>query len=107
MSQPNVARRVLEWAFGAWSPTAVKLGLPPYYSFRGALRGKLDARQPPRWALDEDSPDFSKAHIPLADWQAARLRERETDTHPCDHWWFENCVCKGACSCHWRKEDES
>lgn len=38
-----------------------------------------------------------------ADWHAARARERETDTHPCDHFDPVVCMCKGACSCHWNQ----
>ena len=38
-----------------------------------------------------------------SDWLAAREKERETDTHPCDAWHPDKCSCKGACSCHWAK----
>jgi hypothetical protein len=94
--------RLLSWALGIWSPTCTAMGEPPYYSFRGALRGRRDAWSPPRWARDELSPAFRLDHISLNDWRAARLWDRETDPHYCDRWWFESCVCKGACGCHWR-----
>jgi hypothetical protein len=34
-------------------------------------------------------------------WRAARERENERDTHACDVPDFKECVCQGACSCHW------
>jgi len=39
-------------------------------------------------------------------WQARRDREHETDTHPCDHWDADTCMCKGACSCHWVEDSD-
>ena len=44
-------------------------------------------------------------HVPFDEWAEARNRESETATHPCDHWWYEECECKGACSCHWKQRD--
>lgn len=34
------------------------------------------------------------------DWHHAREREREGETHPCDAWKPDDCMCKGSCSCH-------
>ncbi len=34
-------------------------------------------------------------------WNQQRSRENPSDTHPCDHWHHQSCMCKGACSCHW------
>lgn len=38
-----------------------------------------------------------------SDWNAARAKERETDTHPCTDWNPDLCFCEGSCSCHWAK----
>lgn len=35
------------------------------------------------------------------EWQAKKDAERENDIHPCDNWSIKECMCKGACSCHW------
>lgn len=37
-------------------------------------------------------------------WRQRKESERETDTHPCDDPLPELCMCKGACGCHWKKE---
>jgi hypothetical protein len=98
--------RLLAWAFGAWSSTAVATGAPPYYSFRGAIRGVRDAWRPPSWALDEVSPLIPSSHVPLAEWVDARSFGSCDCDHwwcDCDHWWHENCACKGACDCHWKE----
>ena len=39
------------------------------------------------------------------EWNKARSKERETDTHPCDHYHHDSCFCKGSCSCHWITEE--
>jgi hypothetical protein len=41
-------------------------------------------------------------HVTEEAWNLSKERERETDTHPCDHWHAPKCMCKGACSCHWK-----
>ena len=40
--EPNIAMRLLHWAFQIHSPTRAFLGMPSCYSFMGALRGKRD-----------------------------------------------------------------
>lgn len=34
------------------------------------------------------------------EWLDSLLKEKETDTHPCDAHPSAQCMCKGACSCH-------
>jgi len=41
-------------------------------------------------------------HVTEAAWQAAKEREHELATHPCDDWRAVQCMCRGACSCHWQ-----
>lgn len=36
-----------------------------------------------------------------SNWELRKSKERETDTHPCDTWHPDRCLCKGSCSCHW------
>lgn len=73
---PTLPVRLLAWALGAWSPSLVLMGRPPYYSLRGALVGRRDAWVPPRWALDERSPNFSPRAVDAADWHAAQVQPR-------------------------------
>ncbi len=40
-------------------------------------------------------------HVDQQSWQWAKDCEREDVVHPCDHWLANQCMCKGACSCHW------
>lgn len=28
-------------------------------------------------------------------------------SHPCTHWSYKECMCKGACTCHWRQNDKT
>jgi len=35
------------------------------------------------------------------EWEASNI-ERVSETHPCDSWDITKCLCKGACSCHWK-----
>ena len=37
------------------------------------------------------------------EWEKARNCRREEDVDPCTHWCIDFCMCKGACSCHWKK----
>lgn len=42
-------------------------------------------------------------HISATAWLYVKDRD-EADpggTHPCDFWAADECMCKGACSCHW------
>jgi hypothetical protein len=41
-------------------------------------------------------------HVAAEAWALAREQERTIDTHPCDNWQATECMCKGACSCHWK-----
>jgi len=41
--------------------------------------------------------------IDESEWLRKRNRESETATHPCDYWFPTDCMCKGACSCHWEE----
>jgi hypothetical protein len=38
------------------------------------------------------------------EWIEKRNSENESSTHPCDYWFPSDCMCKGACSCHWKQE---
>ena len=29
-------------------------------------------------------------------------KTRKNPEHPCDHWDIDQCVCKGACGCHYK-----
>ena len=40
-------------------------------------------------------------HVTQKSWELVREREREDDIHSCTHWNADECMCKGACSCHW------
>lgn len=100
-----VIRRILAWAVGVWSPSRVLAGKPPYHSFRSALLGReRDAWEPPRWALDDDSPAFGHTvdghavHRTFEEWRA----RHDPDACDCSLWRYTACSCKGACSCHWR-----
>jgi len=38
------------------------------------------------------------------EWEGSLEMEREDATHPCNHHDPDICDCRGACSCHWRKD---
>ena len=42
-------------------------------------------------------------HVSKAAWNAARDREPEDATHPCNSYLSVTCDCKGSCSCHWNE----
>ena len=46
-------------------------------------------------------------HVGQSFWTASKEAEPETATHPCDDWFYEKCMCKGACSCHWEQPKET
>lgn len=55
-----------------------------------------------------DSPESRHpglVQVSPSEWDAARARESERATHPCDHWYYALCRCGGACGCHWWKPD--
>jgi 5'(3')-deoxyribonucleotidase len=39
------------------------------------------------------------------EWDEERSREAAGEIHPCDNWAPEDCMCKGACSCHWIQDE--
>jgi 5'(3')-deoxyribonucleotidase len=39
------------------------------------------------------------------DWAALVAKEDPGEVHPCNHWTPEDCMCKGACSCHWVQDE--
>lgn len=39
--------------------------------------------------------------IPAEQWHAKRQNENEREEHLCDSASHHECMCKGACSCHW------
>lgn len=42
-------------------------------------------------------------HVTEEEWNIARDQEDVYAIHPCDHWLADKCMCKGACSCHWKE----
>jgi hypothetical protein len=42
--------------------------------------------------------------VSQAEWEERIKDDPEADMHPCDHWCITECLCKGACSCHWSDE---
>ena len=40
-------------------------------------------------------------------WSRRRLQENLSNTHPCDHWHHQSCMCKGACSYHWKEQPKT
>ena len=38
-------------------------------------------------------------HVSQGEWEAAH-----GDVDPCNDWLASRCMCKGACSCHWKQE---
>jgi len=53
------------------------------------------------WCEYEDDP----IPLTLEEWQRRRDGVREENLCPCDNHPPEECeTCRGACSCHWRKE---
>lgn len=42
-------------------------------------------------------------HISKEEYERNEKNEKEGVIHPCDHWDAKQCMCKGACSCHWRE----
>lgn len=46
-------------------------------------------------------------HITLSEKEYKKIYEKECDSqfHPCDHFHIDKCMCKDACSCHWKKLD--
>ena len=40
-----------------------------------------------------------------AEWEKARMKVREEHLCPCGHYAISECMCKGACGCHWREID--
>jgi hypothetical protein len=51
--------------------------------------------------MEQTKPETSLKQIREEIWTKNKARERETDTHPCDNWKAEKCMCKGSCTCHW------
>lgn len=51
----------------------------------------------------DDAAPAGHRSVTRLEWHAAKDKEPETATHPCDAHSHEKCMCEGACSCHWRK----
>jgi hypothetical protein len=60
---------------------------------------------------ETDVPDTNTAKVltirEKSDWERARENENEATTHPCDAWQPAECMCKGACSCHFVQANQS
>jgi len=46
-------------------------------------------------------------YITLSEKEYNKKYENENDSHihPCDHYHVNKCMCKGSCSCHWKRLD--
>ena len=49
----------------------------------------------------EGTADDARVPVSAQEWQAAKDGEREDGVHPCDNSAVWDCMCSGACSCHW------
>lgn len=49
----------------------------------------------------EGLADGAPAPVSAQEWSAAKEREPEDELHPCDDSAAWDCMCAGACSCHW------
>lgn len=51
------------------------------------------------------SPEIFGAtgHVSESYWRNKRDQEDPGAIHPCDNWRASDCMCKGACSCHWNQ----
>lgn len=50
----------------------------------------------------EGLADGAPAPVPAQEWLAAKKREPQSILHPCDDSAVWDCMCAGACSCHWK-----
>lgn len=46
--------------------------------------------------------DYPDGHRLRHEWDALYKSRSPSETHSCDHWHFQRCMCAGACACHWR-----
>jgi len=69
---------------------------------------KCDHPECPMASRSPEAPakNDNQKHIKISsiEWEQNKNSEIEIVTHPCDNADPDKCVCKGACSCHWKTE---
>lgn len=69
--------------------------------------GPYDSEELARAACSNYAKSYLESdlkHLTEQEWRFARYREPEDVLHPCDNWQAWLCMCRGACSCHWRQK---
>jgi len=74
-----------------------------YVDGAGAFETEAKARHEP---LVMPPPQPTGEHVRKEDWHHAHDVESDESIHPCDNWWWQDCMCEGACSCHWVQPTE-
>ena len=93
-------RRDMWGPFAHWMGNCFhRIGSPPHIDDFGVIAAvlRLEMGDVKRFMLAELFMTYER-HVSPNEWGG-----KFSVDHPCDHWLYDRCFCKGACSCHWKQ----